>query len=107
MMQMLGHDGPPTQFYRENILTGEPLARCPVRSEQLADPALRREVEHHRLTLFPPYRDHGALPVAGGVLDQPARSLDYLLALRAFDQRVEAKYTEITLQRARDGEDDA
>lgn len=107
MMELLGHDGPPTQFYRENLLTGEPLARCPVRTEQLADPALRRAVDYHRLELYPVYRDHGVLPRAGALLDQDAQTLDYLRTIAGYDRRVERKYADLMRARSASAEGDA
>jgi hypothetical protein len=98
LKQMLGHDGPP-QLHAKNLLTGEPFARCPMRTLLIAEerePALVREVEMVRLELFPPYRDHGVLPVAGGLLDQPAKTMDYLRLFRGFDRLSQAKYDEIT-----------
>lgn len=108
MKQMLGHDGPPQGAFRKNLLTGEPLALCPIRSLQLAerrDPRLMREVETVRTELFPPYRDHGLLPLAGGVLDQPARTMDMLRLFGAYDKLADVRYTALR-QPGDAGEDD-
>src|SRR5688500_16862219 len=97
MKQVLGHDGAP-QLHRTNAVTGTPLARCPVRSLQLAevsDPLLHREVERVRLQLYPAYRDHGLLPAAGGMYDQPAKTMEYLTILAQYDRMVQAKFTEL------------
>lgn len=96
-MQMLGHDGPPQSFWRENLVTDEPLARCPVRTLQLAresDLILAREVERYDDTLYPAYRD-GHLLVKGGIGDQPARYLEIINLVRHYEISVEAKATEL------------
>lgn len=76
MKVQLGHDGPPV-MYRENLITGEPLARCPLRAMQLADPAVIDEAERMRLEYYPLYTA-GHLLVEGGVADQPALYLAYM-----------------------------
>lgn len=96
----LGHDGPPTSFYTDNLLSNEPLERCPLRTLQLADEAggagrsLAREVERHADVYFPAYRN-GHLLVAGGVADQPARYLELMGMIGAMESRVQEKYAEI------------
>lgn len=97
LKQLLGHDGEP-QLHRTNLVTGEALGLCPVRAvdrARAADPALGRELDLVYYQLYPPYRDHGVLPVAGGALDQPARLMDYLTTLAANERLVDAKLDEI------------
>lgn len=89
----LGHDGPPLQFWRENLITGEKLEECPMRAMlriREAEPRLVRELERMRLEYFPLYRD-GHLLVAGGVTEQPARYLGYMRELSAMERLVEGK----------------
>jgi hypothetical protein len=77
----LGHDGPPTLHWRDNLVTGEPLTRCPVRMRQLADSALLAEVERHEETYHPLYT-RGHLLEPGGIAQQPARWVDYMTDAR-------------------------
>jgi hypothetical protein len=91
---MLGHDGPPTAFWKENLIDGTPLERCPLRSLQLADPELVAEINRHVNEYFPFYED-GHLPVAGGISDQPARTIAYMLEIKRDQQLVELKYAEL------------
>lgn len=96
-MQMLGHDGPPESYWRENLITDAPLALCPLRTLQLAresDPILSREVERYDQTLYPAWRD-GHLLVKGGIGDQPARYLEIINLVRHFEIAVEEKAAEI------------
>ncbi|HVX39616.1 MAG TPA: hypothetical protein VHB25_08585 [Gemmatimonadaceae bacterium] len=95
---MLGHDGPPGQFWMENLITGEPLQRCPVRALQLAAhdrPALAAEVERYTETYYPAYED-GHLLGAGGIADQPARYLELIGLVRGVRRRAQAKWDELT-----------
>lgn len=92
---MLGHDGPPTWLWRENLLTGEPLARCPLRSVQLADRRLVAEVRRHRDVYHPPYEKHGTLIEPGGLADQPARSVDMLLEIDHLEAKSRRRYEEL------------
>lgn len=97
LKQLLGHDGAP-QLHRTNLVTGEPLTICPVRAVErarAADPALGRELDLMYYQLYPPFRDHGVLPVEGGTLDQPARVMDFLTTLAAHERLVESKLDEI------------
>jgi hypothetical protein len=94
---MLGHDGPPEAFWRENLITGKPLHRCPVRTQQLADPTLMREIDTMRLELYPAWQQ-GHLLTAGGIEDQPARYLEFM---RLFDRQrvlVQEKHDELRPQ---------
>lgn len=70
----LGHSGKPQQYYTKNLITGEDLDICPMMTLLRADPAVLSEIRMHREELYPLYRA-GHLPVAGGILDQSARSL--------------------------------
>jgi hypothetical protein len=95
---MLGHDGPPTSFYRQHLLTGEDLPRCPMRTLQLAaetDRAVSTELGRYLTTVFPMYTD-GHLLEDGGVSAQPARSLEILGLIRESEAQIDAKYVEIT-----------
>lgn len=88
---MLGHDKQPTAYWKENLLTGEKLERCPLRTIQLADPTLVSEMRRHVNEYFPFYED-GHLLVAGGISDQPARTLGYILEIRRLWGMVDEKY---------------
>lgn len=93
MRLMLGHDGPPTNYWRENVVTGETLARCPLRTLQLIeerDPALGREYARMVGEYFPHYQ-RGHLLEAGGLADQPARYVAWMRALAAMDARFQAR----------------
>lgn len=92
---MLGHDGPPTTYWRENLVDGKPLERCPVRSLQLADESLVGEINRHVNEYFPFYED-GHLLVSGGIADQPARYLVYMGEIRHVWALVDAKYAELS-----------
>lgn len=89
----LGHSGRPQQFYTKHLITGEDLEICPMMTILRGDKKTLEEVRMHRDELYPLYRA-GHLPVGGGVLDQPARSLamfryfDYVASAgqRAFDK---------------------
>jgi hypothetical protein len=107
MKVMLGHDGPPTSFWRENLLTGEPLHECPLRTWLRAfedQPALAQELVRYTGTYFPAYED-GHLLEAGGLADQPARYLDGMIAIRDTKRAVQARYDELKTPDAHDGED--
>lgn len=96
-MVMLGHDGPPTNYYTENLVSGEPLAECPLRTLLRAaesNPALASEVTRHTEDYFPAY-EAGHLLVAGGVADQPGRTLDYMQELTTLRVKSQAKFDEI------------
>lgn len=93
MRLALGHDGPPRQYWRENLVTGEPLERCPMRTIQLlgeSDPSLVAEVEGVRTQLYPLFR-RGYLPRSGGVEDQAARTLALLVMLDEMKQLAQVK----------------
>lgn len=96
---MLGHDGPPTQYWRENLITGAPLARCPVRTLQLAgsgDEAPLLDELNRYLDVYYPALDAGFLLETGGVGDQPARYWDLIQAIRDTAARQQAKYDDLT-----------
>lgn len=95
LYQMLGHDGPPTQYWKENLIDGKPLERCPVRSLQLADPSLVAEINRHVNEYYPFYED-GHLLVAGGIADQPARTVTYMLEIKRVSQLVDLRHAELT-----------
>jgi hypothetical protein len=96
MQQMLGHDGPPTNFWRENLLTGNPLAECPLRTilrRHEEHPRLAREVDTH-LRYYSAY-DRGVLLVAGGISNQPARYVDLMDRIDQQKAATEAKHLEL------------
>lgn len=95
LKRMLGHDGPPEAFWRENLLTGKPLERCPVRTLLLADPHLVGEMETYRAELWPLW-EKGLLLAAGGIEDQPARYLDYMRAFDHAQAMVDLKAREVS-----------
>jgi hypothetical protein len=93
---LLGHDGPPAgPAWKENLVDKKPLERCPVRSLQLADKALVAEVHRHVNEYYPFYED-GYLLSAGGVADQPARYIAYMLEIRRLKGVVDARFEELT-----------
>lgn len=105
MRKILGHDGPPTNLWTENLLTGQPLAECPVRTILRAHedhPELAREV-NARLRDYPRY-ERGVMYVAGGSADQPARYLAFMDLIDAQKNATEAKHFE--LMRKGDGDAD-
>lgn len=98
MLAQLGHDGPPEGYWREHLITGEELTRCPIR--ELLDarrdrPELLAELEEYSTTLYPMYRD-GHLLTAGGVGDQPARYVDVIRTIEEAAHHSELKYFELT-----------
>jgi hypothetical protein len=97
-MQVLGHDGPPTNLWRENLVTGQRLDRCPVRTVQLMQeqmPQLVSEANRYVDVLHPAYVDKHLL-IAGGINDQPMRYLDYMGAIGDIKQTVTRRFREIT-----------
>src|SRR5689334_14388156 len=92
MRQMLGHDGPPTNFWSEHLLTGEQLAECPLRT------ILRRCVSHVAFTdtwkaavsQYPCY-ERGMLLVADSTSDQPSRLLDMMSLIQEMRAATETK----------------
>jgi hypothetical protein len=97
MMQILGHDGPPTNLWTRNLITNAPLARCPLRSVQLAresHPALSAEIDRAVDLLYPAYRD-GHLLVAGGIGDQPHRYIALMGAIRDMKDAVDREFQRI------------
>jgi hypothetical protein len=96
MRQQLGHDGPPTGIWSENLMTDAPLTECPLRTLLRAreeQPVLMQELDRYRDTYYPAYND-GHLLVAGGIADQPARYLDIVMALRTNEERMQRKFEE-------------
>lgn len=88
MKLQLGHDGAPVMI-RENVITGAPLARCPMRDLLEADPALSAEIGRMQYEYFPMFK-LGHLLEDGGLANQPARYVDYMRHLHALDRRVQA-----------------
>jgi hypothetical protein len=93
-MADLGHDGPPEGFWPDNLLTDEPIERCPIRQLQLAEPALREEVIRWRDLYYPLYKK-GHLLLTGGVAEQPARYLEAMQYLEGLDSVISRKFIEI------------
>jgi hypothetical protein len=91
MYEMLGHDKAPTAYWKENLVDGKKLERCPLRSLQLADSSLVQEMSRHVNEYYPFYED-GHLLVAGGISDQPARTMAYMLEIRRLWNIVDEKY---------------
>lgn len=77
-------------YWKENLITGEPLARCPVRDILDAPYALRKEVEQHLYEWFPLFEKNHLL-FAGGVADQPAKYLAYMREIAALNDAMNAK----------------
>lgn len=103
MKQLLGHDGPPQSPWRENLITGKPLAECPLRTllrKRENDPALVQEVSQHVRVYFPAF-ERGVLLVAGGLADQPARYLELMTRIGETRRAVEAKHDEILEEQRR------
>lgn len=89
----LGHDGPPTDYFDKNLVTGEELTRCPLRTQlliQQENPALYREFRR-MLTYFAHY-ERGFLLHEGGLIDQPARYVEWMTAFREMKERVQKMY---------------
>lgn len=79
---MLGHDGPPSGLWDKNLVTGEPLGRCPRRLLLEEDGSRElREVAHYRDEIFPLWQ-RNLLYFPGSVGEQPAR---YIAFMREFD----------------------
>lgn len=94
-----GHDGEPqggADLFRVNMVTGEPLARCPVRVWQLAaeeEPSAERFAGAVVGTIYPAYK-RGILFDAGGLGDQPAPLADALAECERLDDLVRRKMEE-------------
>lgn len=100
MKTRLGHDGPPIGgYWTENLVTEEPLQRCPLRTLQLAPPALGLELARHTETYYPAYVA-GQLLNDGGLAAQPARYLDLMTEIATYAHRAQAKHDDL---RARSG----
>lgn len=92
---MLGHDAPPTTLYTKNLIDEKPLERCPLRTLQLADQSLVAEIHRHLNEYYPFYED-GHLLVDGGVSDQPARSMAYMLEIRRLKNVLDARFQKLS-----------
>lgn len=91
----MGHDGAPTFFWSDNLVTGVALARCPIRDLQLAPDALRAEVTRWKDVYFPHY-SAGHLLVEGGISAQPARWMAAMRYLEALAKKQDTRYVELT-----------
>jgi hypothetical protein len=97
MQLMLGHDGPPTNHYRENLVSGAPLMECPLRTVLRAresKPVLVREIDRYLDEHYPNY-EAGFLLNEGGAADQPARYATFMTTIRAMRAAQHAKWEEI------------
>lgn len=97
----MGHDGPPQGLWTENLVTKQPLERCPVRTLLLAPPALTAEVHRYVNTWYPAYQD-GFLMQEGGLADQPARYVELVQLTQRLDRMVQARWDEL---RPQDGDE--
>lgn len=103
MRHSLGHDGPPVGIYTRNLLTDEPLTRCPLRQLQLdPDQGGVRELFTHRETLHPLYR-RGVLLAGPSLADQPARYVAWMQEFDALDARSELRRLEVEKVNRGDG----
>lgn len=93
MKVALGHDGPPRMMWRQNLLSGKPLARCPLRDMLEAPAAMLDELTRHRDVLLPHYKA-GHLLARGGIAEQPARYLDFMTELMAIERTSQALFHE-------------
>lgn len=87
-------------MWRDNLITDAPLARCPLRSLQLAAataPELVAEMGRYLETYEPAYAE-GFLLEEGGIADQSARYLDVMRLIRAFRDAAQRKFDEIQEQ---------
>jgi hypothetical protein len=89
-------------YWTENLITGEPLARCPLRTLQLAPPDVRAEVDRYVDVYYPAY-DAGHLLVSGGIAAQPARYLELVQLTSRYERLVQEKYDAITAENAAEG----
>jgi hypothetical protein len=95
LYEMLGHDGPPSALYKESLIDGEKLERCPLRTLLLADPELVAEINRNVNEYYPFYED-GHLLTDGGISNQPARYIAYMLEIKRLSGQVEMKHLELT-----------
>jgi hypothetical protein len=83
-------------MWRDNLLNGKPLARCPMRDLLDADEDLLAELGVNESELYPLFR-RGFLYSAGGVADQPARYISWMREIDDARDLAQAKYIEITM----------
>lgn len=95
MRAALGHDGPPTGMWQNNLVTGEPLKRCPLREIQLAPGWMRAEMYEYLNVLHPLY-EKGFLLQEGAVQDQPSRYIDYVRAIDVMQARWSRRHLELS-----------
>jgi hypothetical protein len=79
---MLGHDGPPTgPAWKENLVDGEATRALSGPDSPARRPEqLVAEIHRHVNEYYPFYED-GHLLSAGGISDQPARYIAYMLEI--------------------------
>jgi hypothetical protein len=82
-------------MWRDNLITGQPLKRCPLRDLLLAPSDATAEFNVARLELYPMFR-RGFLYEAGGVADQPARYIAWMNEIDDARAAAQQKYDELT-----------
>lgn len=90
-LELLGHDAPPTGMWDENLVTGERLARCPMRELLDADPVTRQEAYELAYVQFPLFK-HGHLFRAGAISEQPAWWIEAMTLLDTMEHQKKAAY---------------
>jgi hypothetical protein len=98
MRAQLGHDGPPTNIYVENLVTGAPLVECPLRTVLRAresNPVLTREIDRYLDEHYPNY-EAGHLLTSGGTADQPSRYIGFMALIASVRAKQQVQWTEIT-----------
>lgn len=82
-------------MWRDNLITGEKLERCPLRDLLEANSESLSEFNVARLELYPMFR-RGFLYFSGGVADQPARYIAWMNEIEEARLRAQEKYDELT-----------
>ncbi len=91
-------------MYRENLVTGIALARCPRRDLLLAKSSVTSGIESARLELYPLWLK-GMLLLPGSVGEQPARDLAFMREFDSVRELTQAKADQIrTADGGADGE---
>lgn len=93
-LSLLGHDGPPAGMWDENLVTGEPLARCPMRALLDADDVTRHEATELTYVQFPLFK-HGHLFRAGAISEQPAWWIEAMTLLETMDYQKKAAFLRV------------
>lgn len=85
-------------MWKHNLITNESLARCPVRTQQLAhetNPILSAEIDRYDRIYYPAFQS-GNLLDKGGSANQPARFFAFMELIASVRDAVDAKYEELT-----------